>query len=117
MPAKPLKACATPLCPELTTERFCAACAAERQTTYDQARAADHKFYATRAWRKLRLRILDRDPFCKQCEREGEITASTTVDHIQRRRWRPDLALEPKNLEGLCESCHNAKTASETRGS
>jgi hypothetical protein len=37
-----------------------------------------------------------------------------TVDHIQARRIRPDLALEPGNLQTLCATCHSsAKQAHE----
>jgi len=31
-----------------------------------------------------------------------------TVDHIQPRRRRPDLALDPGNLQTLCATCHSS---------
>jgi 5-methylcytosine-specific restriction protein A len=69
-----------------------------------------------RNWQKLRLVILNRDPFCLFCQRENKLTASTQVDHIKPISERPDLRLDPANLRGLCESCHSRRTADYQRG-
>jgi len=73
-------------------------------------------------WEKLRLQILARDQYlCQQCDREGRLTGLVTgnprhpraanVDHITpKAQGGTD---DPDNLESLCRTCHNAKTASE----
>ena len=56
-------------------------------------------------WRKLRARILERDPICKKCGEEP----SNTVDHIvTKARGGGD---DEGNLQGLCRRCHSRKTA------
>lgn len=70
-------------------------------------------FYHTTAWRKLRKVILQRDHgMCVRCmERfmQGGIRPrhATTVHHIKHMDEYPDLALEPSNLQSLCDICHN----------
>jgi 5-methylcytosine-specific restriction protein A len=57
------------------------------------------------AWRKLRARILERDPVCVICH----AMASDTVDHIvTKARGGTD---DESNLRGLCRECHSRKTA------
>jgi len=60
------------------------------------------------AWCKLRVQILRRDPICSW---DGCVRPSTDVDHIlNRARGGTD---EPSNLQGLCHTHHQAKTAAE----
>ena len=55
---------------------------------------------STRAWRKQRLRVLERDKYkCKLCGGDA-----THVDHIQRRRDGGTDAM--KNLRATCQSCN-----------
>lgn len=66
-------------------------------------------FYNSRAWRKFRLKILQRDHYeCQHCKAKGvrKIVRATHVHHIKELRDRPDLALEPDNLISLCHMCH-----------
>jgi 5-methylcytosine-specific restriction protein A len=57
---------------------------------------------------KIRRAILDQNPLCVSCLEKGRTTTAQEVDHI--------IALmkggtnEPENLQGLCFSCHDAKT-------
>ena len=44
------------------------------------------------------------------CEAGGVFTAAEVVDHIVPVRDRPDLRLEPFNLQSLCRA-HNARKA------
>lgn len=73
-------------------------------------------FYLSPAWKTLRLKILRaagwRCAMCGAARRHG-----TQVDHIIPRRKRPDLALDPRNLQVLCPSCHSsAKRCHELQG-
>ncbi len=62
-------------------------------------------------WKEIRLRILERDDLCVNASRCFNL--STTVDHIiDRADGGSD---DDDNLQGMCTSCHNSKTA-RTRG-
>lgn len=55
-------------------------------------------------WNRTRRRILRRDPTCKVCT----LRPSTQVDHVERGDDHRDA-----NLQGICDPCHRAKSASE----
>ena len=67
--------------------------------------------YRSKAWRRLRKRVLTEEPYCQDpsgCDRPA-----TDVDHIRRiedggEPFRRD------NLQALCHSHHSSKTARET---
>jgi 5-methylcytosine-specific restriction protein A len=60
-------------------------------------------------WRKLRALVLREEPTCRRCS-----ARSTVVDHvIPKARGGTD---ERRNLQGLCERCHNRKTVTEDGG-
>ena len=63
-------------------------------------------YYRSPAWKALRSNVLRRDPVCKT---PGCGRASTHADHIQPRADGGADALW--NLRGLCEGCHNSRTA------
>ena len=53
-----------------------------------------------------------RDPLCEECKRKGRVTLATDVDHIEPFDGVSDSRrLEWNNLQSLCRSCHNEKTA------
>jgi 5-methylcytosine-specific restriction protein A len=65
-------------------------------------------------WKAIRELVLRREPCCRSCARAGYITLATIVDHII------DVAaggapFDEANLQPLCETCHNRKTALTTR--
>ncbi len=72
-------------------------------------------FYSNQPWRKKRLRILIANPLCVHCLKEGKTVAATIVDHDKPRRFYPELELEDSNLNGLCNPCHERKSAKESR--
>lgn len=59
----------------------------------------------------MRLAILADQPLCRNCERQGRITAATEVDHIK--RLKRGGSYEHENLQPLCKSCHSRKTVAE----
>ena len=80
-------------------------------------RQEDNAFYWSMPWRRLRAWFI-RQPenvLCVECRKEGRYEVAKVVDHIIPRRQRPDLALEPSNLQGLCSFHHGAKRARERR--
>lgn len=65
-------------------------------------------FYNSLPWWKLRAKVAKRAYRCALCAtpfRKGEVKV---VDHIVRRKARPDLALEESNLQVLCKTCHDS---------
>ena len=68
--------------------------------------------YNRKAWRTLRSHVLQSEPLCRECNKQGRVTAATMVDHIQ-----PVTAGGPfydwDNLQPLCDSCHARKSARE----
>ena len=86
--------------------------ARQQQRQYDQRRPSRRKrgLY-DRTWMKLRLIFLQEHPLCCECGRPaGE------VDHKIPISERPELRLDPANLQAMCKSCHSRKTASEDGG-
>lgn len=61
------------------------------------------RFYQSGAWQKLRNAHIARHPNCALCGKPGR-----KVDHKQPRRLRPDLALDPRNLQTLCDGDHES---------
>jgi 5-methylcytosine-specific restriction enzyme A len=64
--------------------------------------------YNTVAWRKLRSQVLREYPVCNNCNR----MPSTVADHIKPIRFG-GYFWDINNLQGLCERCHNSKSAKE----
>lgn len=77
-------------------------------------RKVPHLLKSDPDWPKRRKRILDQEPWCRACAELGYQTPATTVDHIvPRARGGSHLDI---NLQPLCGSCHDAKTAREKHG-
>lgn len=70
------------------------------------------KWYRRAHWLRLRGLVLARDPICKMCQR----SASTVADHIKAHKGNWTLFCDLNNLQGLCHTCHNLKTAKEDGG-
>ena len=65
-------------------------------------------------WRRLRVMHLHAEPLCRECRREGRITAAVPVDHVIPHRMDAKLLRSPWNLQSLCEQHHRQKSARET---
>lgn len=123
MPSRAQQVCNQPGCNALTDGRYCQAHIRDNSNRdmrqlFDKMRADDpfRALYRTAQWFRTRAAVLARDPVCKECKR----AASTVVDHIVRAViWVAEHANGPAsffdldNLQGLCVSCHNSKTAKE----
>ncbi len=60
-------------------------------------------------WRAIREWQLQREPLCRHCCDEGEITPASEVDHIDGDANNNN----PKNYQSLCKPCHSRKTLAE----
>lgn len=68
------------------------------------------EFLKTMAWRRLRYRaICEGGQRCECCGTSPSEGAVINVDHIHPRKLRPDLALDPWNLQILCGDCNAGK--------
>lgn len=73
-------------------------------------------FYNSTAWRKLRYTILnEQGRCCVSCgenrvkDHNGKMI-SYHVDHIKPRSLYPHLALDPNNMQVMCEACNLGKS-------
>ncbi|MEK4024470.1 HNH endonuclease [Sporosarcina sp. FSL W7-1283] len=118
---KPLRPCNQYGCSNLTRKRFCDSHSdSQTQQTRDYDRyGRDSKtkaFYNSTAWRKLRAMIKIRDNgLCQMCLVDKRIVIGTIVDHIIPIKVDWQLRLTENNLQLLCHSCHNKKTAEDEK--
>lgn len=74
------------------------------------------KFYNTREWRKLRYDALSKsDGRCCLCNMGKEHGKVLHVDHIRPKSLYPEEALDPDNLQVLCEDCNMGKGNTDTK--
>ena len=117
-PSRPLHPCAHPGCPELVGNT--ARCPAHTKD-YWHARSErpeikeDKKFYDSAAWRKFRLMILRKEPWCRECRRNGMWTPALVVDHVVRLRLGGSK-LSESNVQPLCRECDQSRRARQSHG-
>jgi 5-methylcytosine-specific restriction endonuclease McrA len=67
-------------------------------------------FLKTFEWRRVRMTALVKyGARCQCCGASPATGAVMHVDHIKPRRTHPELALDPENLQILCEECNHGK--------
>ena len=74
--------------------------------------ASREGLYNTRSWWKLRSHHIKEYPYCAMCDTMGFVKPATVVDHIipiTEINWK-ELFLDEKNLQSLCDECHQFKT-------
>ena len=75
---------------------------------------AEHRRIRGAAWEALRREVMQRDKgLCQPCAREQRIAAASQVDHVTP-QWEGGSD-HPTNLQAICRTCHEAKTAQEAR--
>ncbi len=70
-------------------------------------------FYTSAAWRRTRDAFLREHPLCHACEGRGRFVPAVVVDHVTPLK-AGGARFDVSNLQSLCASCHNRKTARET---
>ncbi len=87
----------------------------ERDKIYDRSKRnpESRRFYASTAWRKLRLLKLTLNPLCEECQPQKRLVPATTVHHKKPIDEYPELRLDWDNLESSCASCHSRIHACE----
>lgn len=111
MARKPLRPCKHPGCAELTRDGWCPRHKPKHQR---RSSAEYHDWYLLPIWTDdLRPAQLLREPFCRECARQGLRTRATVVDHIRPFRGDWVLFVDPTNHQSLCKHHHDQKTARE----
>lgn len=72
-------------------------------------------FYQSKDWRVLRAAVLRESPLCVVCKAKDHLIAAGVVDHVVPLK-DGGARFDRANLQPLCVSCHNRKTARETAG-
>lgn len=112
MALKPLRPCRHPGCPNLTREGCCPAHKPKRAAR--RASAEYHAWYSLPVWTdELRPAQLLREPWCRECARQGRRVRATVVDHVRPHKGDWALFTDPANLQSLCKRHHDQKTARE----
>lgn len=114
MPSKSKRPCKRNGCPEVVDSGYCEEHSEQESAPFSDASRSEEsrkrkKHYGTKRWQKVRKRVLRRDPICQMCEKNP----SKEVDHIVPLAEGGDDSME--NLQGLCSSCHSAKTIRENQ--
>ena len=87
---------------------------ARRRNFTDDDRKRDN-WYSSSDWRRLRRSFISRNPLCVDCFSRGFVRKADVVDHIVERKDDDSLRLDSSNLQSLCHSCHNTKSAEQRR--
>ncbi len=112
MALSPPTACRHPGCPEVTRHRsgYCKLHRIERckqwRREQDRYRPPASKRGYDKRWERLRDWYIQWHPLCDMCRKEGKLTPATVVHHRIPISERPDLGLDPDNLQALCFDCH-----------
>ena len=121
MPTAPRHPC--PACGELTATQFCAAHQIEHVRRQGQRRAEFDRLRGSAAargydyrWQKYSANYLRENPWCVTHRKRNLYVPATHTDHIVPHRGDPRLFWDRGNHQGLCESCHNQKTAGQDGG-
>jgi 5-methylcytosine-specific restriction protein A len=72
-------------------------------------------FYNSWPWRMFAKRYKEKNPLCVECDKIELVVPVYVVDHIIPINAGGER-LSDDNVQSLCESCHNRKSANESRG-
>lgn len=77
----------------------------------ERRRGSRHERGYGALWTKLVEQVKREEPLCRPCKACGRVTPAAEVDHIKpKAQGGTD---DRENLQGICSSCHAAKTAQE----
>jgi 5-methylcytosine-specific restriction protein A len=114
MPVAAKHQCAAPGCRTLTDRKFCAACqpAAPASHRWDTDRRPTVRVRG-RKLQAMRASLFAREPWCRQCRKEGRQVRATIRDHIV--NLADGGEDDEDNTQPLCQSCSDIKTSTESR--
>jgi 5-methylcytosine-specific restriction protein A len=98
--------------------QVCVACGPRPKYNWqeDRERGTRQERGYDKHWLKLRQAKLATHPWCEECERSGKKRMAVEVDHIVPFDGIDDAKrLDWDNLQSMCKTCHEQKTARERR--
>ena len=123
MPWEPLHECKAGGCHHLTDQTYCVL---HRRLPSDRKqngwnRGPRSKISSTKRlydfkWQKYSKAFLAANPWCALCGAKGIKRVAMATDHIIPHRGDEALFRDPDNHQGLCRTCHAAKSAKERGG-
>jgi 5-methylcytosine-specific restriction protein A len=118
MPWKPKHPCRYAGCSALAEhgESYCSEHKSKVRIQYEAQRGTSTERGYNARWRRLRQWFLNSHPLCAECGRHGILKAAAVVDHVIPHRGDQTLLYDQSNLQSLCTTCHNRKTATEDGG-
>lgn len=85
-------------------------------TEPNQGREERSDLYDSARWRNMRVQHFMQHPLCVYCEEEGRTSLAKVLDHKIPHRVDASIDFfDASNHQGLCEKCHNRKSALERR--
>lgn len=106
------------------SQKYCAAYPCKRLVPAGQSYCAEHRpsiskkktdsFYSTAQWQRFRAWYRTKHPFCEECLKHDQFVPMAIVDHIVEIK-DGGAKLSEGNCQSLCRSCHQKKTAAESR--
>ena len=87
----------------------------EKERAFKGMDRTNSKIYTSRQWRNLRKLVLHRQPICVHCEKKNKFITANTIDHIKPINQGGSV-WDVDNLQALCSSCHNKKSAKDKIG-
>ena len=74
--------------------------------------------YRLSRWRKASeaFRSTPEGALCRPCQARGRIVPSALTDHVVPHRGDLTLFWSPSNWQGMCWSCHSAKSRADVTG-
>lgn len=120
MPMRPKKMCVEANCNRYAEPGNCR-CADHARAYASRYRQSETRIertalYSTKEWARVRRAVLDVQPLCVECLANGRYEKAVVVDHIQPHKGDRQLFFDVSNLQSLCKSCHDRKTATEDGG-
>lgn len=116
MPSRVAQACRTAGCMNVSRKHhgYCDKCGCGWQKYQKEFGSSKDRGYGYIWQKRIRPSILKRDKYlCQMCLSKGKYIPAKIVDHIiPKKHGGTD---DPSNLQSLCETCHNTKTAMEYR--
>ncbi len=117
MALRPKKPCNKPGCRQLVNGPYCKehteTIKRKNWQRIDRNRESSTKRGYGYKWKKARDAFLTDNPLCVQCLKEGLTVAANVVDHIIPHKGDMELFWDSSNLQALCSTCHNRKSAME----
>ena len=116
MPRRAPTPCRFPGCAAvLAKPGYCDAHRVAVHRDYGRARRGfdtEVNFYQSRSWRTVRAAFLREHPLCGACATRGRVVPAVVADHVHPLK-DGGARFDGANLQALCISCHNAKSARE----